>query len=216
MNRIFGSNKGKPKPNLNDAISSTDARVGNMEVKIKKLDAELGAFKAQMSKLREGPGKAAIQQRALRTLKQKRMYEAQLMQLQQQTWNMEQAQMTTENLKNTMATVDAMRIANKEMKKQYKGINIDKIESIHFDMEDLIEQANEVQESLGRSYGVPDEVDEADLQAELDALGLDDELIGEGETPSYLQDSQALPDFVDAAPIEESHETDKPTAEVAR
>ena len=27
-----------------------------------------------------------------------------------------------------MATVDAMRIANKEMKKQYKGIDVDKIE----------------------------------------------------------------------------------------
>jgi hypothetical protein len=38
-------------------------------------------------------------------------------------------------------------------------------QSIHYDMEDLIEQANEIQESLGRSYGVPDEVDEADLQA---------------------------------------------------
>ena len=68
------------------------------------------------------------------------------MQLQQQTWNMEQAAMTTENLKNTvcpcflvlfvgliwafaqMATVDAMKVANKEMKKQYKGIDIDKIE----------------------------------------------------------------------------------------
>lgn len=71
-------------------------------------------------------------------------------------------------------------------------------------MEDLIEQANEIQESLGRSYGVPDEVDEADLQAELDALGLDDEPIAEGETPSYLQDSLAMPDFVDAAPVEES------------
>ena len=46
---------------------------------------------------------AAIQQRALRTLKQKRMYEGQLMQLQQQTWNMEQANMTTENLKNTVS-----------------------------------------------------------------------------------------------------------------
>ena len=64
-----------------------------------------------------------------------------------------------------MATVDAMRVANKEIKKQYKGLDIDKIESIHYDMEDLIEQANEIQESLGRSYGVPDEVDEADLQA---------------------------------------------------
>jgi charged multivesicular body protein 5 len=47
-------------------------------------------------------------------------------------------------------------------------------------MEDMIEQANEIQESLGRSYGVPDEVDEMDLQAELDALGLDDDPIGEG------------------------------------
>ena len=32
-------------------------------------------------------------------------------------------------------------------------------------MEDLLEQANEIQESLGRSYAVPDELDEADLEA---------------------------------------------------
>lgn len=32
-------------------------------------------------------------------------------------------------------------------------------------MEDMIEQANEIQESLGRSYAVPDELDEADLEA---------------------------------------------------
>lgn len=50
----------------------------------------------------------AIQQRALRTLKQKRMYENQLMQLQQQTWNMEQAAMTTENLKNTVSYICLM------------------------------------------------------------------------------------------------------------
>lgn len=41
---------------------------------------------------------------------------------------MEQAQMTTENLRNVMATVDAMQTANKEMKKQYKNVNIDKID----------------------------------------------------------------------------------------
>lgn len=32
-------------------------------------------------------------------------------------------------------------------------------------MEELLEQANEIQESLGRSYEVPDELDEADLEA---------------------------------------------------
>lgn len=37
--------------------------------------------------------------------------------------------------------------------------------SAHYEMEDLLEQANEIQESLGRSYSVPDEIDEADLEA---------------------------------------------------
>ena len=100
-----------------------------------------------MAKLRNGPGKVlwrslcplrslvyspdtqdAVQQRALRTLKQKRMYESQLAQLVQQTFNMESAALATENLRNTMATVDAMQQANKELKKQYGKIDIDKIE----------------------------------------------------------------------------------------
>jgi charged multivesicular body protein 5 len=119
---------------------------------------------------------------------------------------MEQASMTTENLRNTMATVDAMKVANKELKKQYGKIDIDKIESIHYDMEDLLESANEIQATMGRSYGVPDELDEADLQAELDAL--EDDLAFEsiqGNTnhdeaiPSYLRDdmNEPLPDLVD-------------------
>jgi charged multivesicular body protein 5 len=166
MNRIFGtSGSKKPKPSLQDAIASTDTRVASIEVKVKKLDAELVRYKEQMSKLRNGPGKNAIQQRALRTLKQKKIYEQQLAQLAQQTFNMESAALTTENLRNTMATVDAMKIANKEMKKQYGKIDIDKIENMHYDMEDMIEQANEIQESLARSYAVPDELDEADLAA---------------------------------------------------
>lgn len=33
------------------------------------------------------------------------------------------------------------------------------------EMEDLLEQANEVQETLGRSYAIGDEVDEDDLEA---------------------------------------------------
>lgn len=56
------------------------------------------------------------------------MYESQLAQLTQQTFNMESAALTTENLRNTMATVDAMQLANKEMKKQYGKIDVDKIE----------------------------------------------------------------------------------------
>lgn len=56
------------------------------------------------------------------------MYEGQLAQLTQQSFNMESAALTTENLRNTMATMDAMQTANKELKKQYGKIDIDKIE----------------------------------------------------------------------------------------
>lgn len=86
---------------------------------------------------------------------------------------------------------------------------------MHFEMEDLLEQANEIQESLGRSYAVPDELDEADLEAgtnaftviapftdiydiELDALALEEE----EEGTSYLADMSKVPDFIDEPPVE--------------
>ncbi|KAJ3757900.1 Snf7 family [Lentinula raphanica] len=199
MNRIFGTSASKkPKPSLQDAIASTDARVASIEVKVKKLDGELARYKEQMSKMRNGPGKNAIQQRALRTLKQKRMYESQLAQLAQQTFNMESAALTTENMRNTMATVDALQASNKEIKKQYGKINIDKIEDMHDEMEEMLERANEIQESLGRSYAVPDELDEEDLEAELEALQFDEE----EEGASYLADINKVPDFIDEPPVE--------------
>jgi charged multivesicular body protein 5 len=64
----------------------------------------------------------------MRTLKQKRMYEAQLAQLTQQTFNIESTALATENLRNTMVTLDAMSQANKELRKQYGKIDIGKIE----------------------------------------------------------------------------------------
>ena len=52
------------------------------------------------------------------------------------------------------------------------------------DMADMLEQADEIQEALGRSYGTP-ELDEDDLQAELDALG--DDILADGDS-SYLDE----------------------------
>lgn len=51
-------------------------------------------------------------------------------------------------------------------------------------MADMLEQADEVQEALGRTYGMP-EVDDDELESELDALG--DEIALDEDT-SYLDD----------------------------
>ena len=63
---------------------------------------------------------------------------------------MEQANMTVDNLKNTMITVNAMKVTNETLKKQYKNINIDKIEQLQDDMQDQMEMANDLQDIIGR------------------------------------------------------------------
>lgn len=47
------------------------------------------------------------------------MCESQIATLEQQNFNMESAALTTENLRNTMVTVEAMKTTNKELKNQY-------------------------------------------------------------------------------------------------
>lgn len=198
MNRIFGvGGKPKPKPTIQDAILKTDERVDSVAVKIRKLDQELLKYKDQLKNMKDSPGKNSIKQRAIRILKQKKQYESQMDQLQQQSFNMEQASMTTENMKNTLITLDAMQIANKEMKKQYKNINLDKIEKIQDELEDLMDAANEVQETMGRSYGLPEDLDENDLEAELDAL--QDEVLFED---SNHVEASYLDDVLPSAPVQ--------------
>ncbi|RKP20461.1 charged multivesicular body protein 5 [Rozella allomycis CSF55] len=190
MNRFFGSSKPKaPKPTLNDAIEKMDSRTESVEVKVKKLDAELARYKDQMSKMKDGPAKNAIKSKALRVLKQKKLYEGQRDMMMQQSFNMDQTNFALESMKSTVTTVDAMKIAAKEMKTQFKAINIDKIDNLQDEIEDLLEQSNEVQEALGRSYGLPDDVDEDELEAELEALQNEADFEFEGE-PSYLDDTE--------------------------
>lgn len=197
MNRLFG--KGKPKeppPNMNDVISGVDSRADSVEKKISRLDVELKKYKDQMKKMREGPAKNAVKQKAMRVLKQRKMYEQQLDNLRQQSFNMEQANYAAQTLKDTHATVLAMKTGMKQMQKEFKKINVDDIEDLQDEMADMLEQADEVQNALGRSYGTPD-IDEDELEAELDALG--DEIALDDDT-SYLDDAITAPAAPDKEP----------------
>ncbi|XP_003387851.1 PREDICTED: charged multivesicular body protein 5-like [Amphimedon queenslandica] len=190
MNRLIGgARKKEPPPNLTQVVAGVDSRSESVEKKIAKLDMELKKYKDQMKKMRDGPSKNMVKQRAMRVLKQKKMYENQLEGLRNQSFNMEQANFTTQMLKDTKSTVDAMKGGLKDMKKYYKQVDIGKIEDLQDEMEDMMETANEVQEVLGRQYGLPEDVDEDDLEAELDALG--DDFLADGDT-DFLDDT-ALP-----------------------
>lgn len=60
-----------------------------------------------------------VKQRALRVLKQKKQYENQLMNLQQQSFNMEQQNYALQSLKDTKDTVSAMKVWRYNIQQHY-------------------------------------------------------------------------------------------------
>ncbi|XP_032806976.1 charged multivesicular body protein 5-like [Petromyzon marinus] len=197
MNRIFGRSKAKvPPASLTDCIANVESRGESIDKKITRLEVELKKYKDQMNKMRDGPAKNLVKQKALRVLKQKRTYEQQRDNLSQQSFNMEQANYTIQTLKDTKTTVDAMKIGAKEMKKAYKHVDLEDIEDLQDQMEDMMGEADEIQEALGRSYEMP-EVDDDELEAELEALG--DELLAD-EDASYLDEASTAPAAPDSVP----------------
>ncbi|KAF5289218.1 hypothetical protein FQR65_LT00106 [Abscondita terminalis] len=205
MNRLFGRGKPKePGPSINDVITGVDQRAEGVEKKVNALENELRKFRDQMSKMREGPAKNAVKAKAMRVLKQKKMYEQQLDNLRGQSFNMEQANFAHQTLKDTTITVQAMKDGMKQMKKDFKNINVDDIEDVQDELADMMEQADEVQEALGRtSYNTP-ELDEDELNAELEALG--DEIALDDDT-SYLDDVLKAPEAPSSKPEAEAKKT---------
>ena len=154
MNRLFG--KSKPKvaaPTLDDASKSMDARGGTIDDKVKKLDDELLRYKQQLSRMKPGPAKQQLQQRALRVLQQKKMYGKQRDTLYSQQFNIDQAKFAGESVKDNLTTIAAMKEAQKSMKVDMKRMKLDQVEDLHDDMSDMLEDADEVNEIMGRAYG---------------------------------------------------------------
>lgn len=192
MRRVFGVKKEKaPAPTVEEATQRINKRGDTIDEKIKKLDGELFRYREQIKKTRPGPAQEAIKARAMRILKQKKMYEGQRDQLYSQTFNLEQVSFATEGLKDAQQTMSAMKAANKDLKGTMKTLKIDDIDKMQDEMMDLVDYSSEIQETLGRSYGVPDDLDEEELMGELDALEADMGLETESDgMPSYLQDDK--------------------------
>ncbi|GKZ00671.1 hypothetical protein MPSEU_001019200 [Mayamaea pseudoterrestris] len=189
MNRVFGKKKATgPAPSLEDASTGINARIDGMDSKIEGLDKELRDFKNKIKTCKTPAAKKQLQKRALETLKRKRMYEKQRDMASAQAFNIDQTAFSLESSKATVSTVAAMKAANKELKNVIrKDLDIDDVDGLADEMAELMDDFNEINEALGQNFATPDDIDEADLDAELDMLGDElEDLVGEESVPSYL------------------------------
>eukprot|EP01029_Cantina_marsupialis_P011718 TRINITY_DN2602_c0_g2_i1.p2 TRINITY_DN2602_c0_g2~~TRINITY_DN2602_c0_g2_i1.p2 ORF type:complete len:210 (+),score=87.78 TRINITY_DN2602_c0_g2_i1:58-687(+) len=194
MRRVFGKGKKKAAAgpakeiNLEENLGRIDGKVSNLDQKIRELEVQILDCKKKMQQ--RGPAARGAKQRALQLLKRKKMYEQQRDQMSAQSFALEQTTFAISTAKDTVMQVDAMKQANTELKQQYKDVDVYEVEDLHDDMEDLMADAEDIQEVLGRSYGM--DVDEGDLEAELE--GLEDDWAAESdELPAYLQTAPVAP-----------------------
>ncbi|XP_056864213.1 vacuolar protein sorting-associated protein 60.1-like [Raphanus sativus] len=90
-------------------------------------------------------------------------YEGQRDMLYNQTFNLDQVSFADEGLKDAQQTMTALKSANKELKGMMKTVQIQDIDNLQYELMDLMDVSSEIQETLGRSYNVPDGLDEDDL-----------------------------------------------------
>ena len=150
-----------------------DKRGATLDDKIKRLDAELAKHRDLIRRARMGLAQEAAKRRALTVLKQKRLYESQREQLYSQQFNVEQVSFAAQSAKDTAVQVAAMQHANKDLKAQFKtkAFDLNAIDRMNDEMADLMAMSEEIQETLGRSYNVPDEIDEGGALGRVDASG---------------------------------------------
>lgn len=217
MDRIFGYGNRKTHEQIlqesgkamDQAQQGLQERVSQLDTQISQLNFQLQALQKKISSSRSSAGQRPLRQQALKLLNKRKKLEQMRDSLDTQSWSMTQAQMTSDNLKNTMVTVNALKQTNKALKAQYGKINLDKLQDMQDEMADLIEQGDELQQMLAINSvnGDIEDVDESELDAELDALA-EEQLMGPGmedtglDVPSYLTDT--VPQFIDEEPQTES------------
>ncbi|KAJ6983662.1 hypothetical protein NC653_026471 [Populus alba x Populus x berolinensis] len=123
MRRVFGAKKDKePPPSIQDASEKINKRGDTVDEKIKKLDAELARYKEQIKKTRPGPAQEAVKARAMRVLKQKRIFDhvhwvvitlpKQTLKrdmLYNQTYNLDQVAFASEGIKDAQQTISVIQ-----------------------------------------------------------------------------------------------------------
>ena len=170
MNKLFGTAKPKPTINIVDLLNQNEGREETLEKKIIKLNAEIIELNLKMSKMRDGPQKSNMKQKALNLLRRKKTYESQCNNISNQSFMIEQQQYTISSIKDTRQIVDGMIQGNNMLKKEMKTFDVNKMEDMFEDMTEMMQDTIEIQEIMNRSYGVP-EFDEVELEAELEGLG---------------------------------------------
>lgn len=169
MRRFFGRKKeAPPVPTLQETSATMNLKVENMEQQIQDLRMKAAKLAKEADLPQNAARKASLKKQALSYIQRMKVLEKQLSTLQGQQFNLDQLAFSADMVQTNIATVNAMKQNVASMKKQLKEIKIDEVDDVMFDMEGMLDDANEISEILGGNIG--EEFDDEELEGEWEAL----------------------------------------------
>jgi len=117
---------GAPPPDISHTQNRIEGRVGGIEEKIRKCELDIATYKAEMQRNRPGSSSYnSAKQRAMRAMKQRKMYEQQLGGAYNQQQNIDQVAFAKDTFQDVKDSVGIMKQANKELRKEMGKIDVD-------------------------------------------------------------------------------------------
>jgi charged multivesicular body protein 5 len=193
------------KRKIEDEIELTKRQIAKLELKVNE-------YRSQLRRMEEGPSKDKVRQEKLPVLKKKKKLEIKLENLGIQLENLCQQQQRVQNSRENKQTVNAMKMGTKALKKLNKRTSKEDVEDVMDKTAAFVEQSDQVQQIFGRLSSLYPECSAEDLEAELDALSDDSEVLEE-EGTSLLNNTVIAPDpdSVVAGPPQHINVTERQT-----
>lgn len=154
-----------------------------LDQKIIECDNELRRIQQQLKNLPSGASKQGLQTKAKNILVRKKRFEQQAETYREKAFNIDSLADSIKAAEDIKVVAGVMKNGVKQLKNDLQKIDLDKIENCQQELNDLIDMTDEVEAAIQRSYEIPQDIDDDELNAQLELLG--DEIVLDSD-PSYI------------------------------
>lgn len=169
MFNIFrGKKKQEKKPvhseplDLQKSAARLVDRTHDIKEKLEKIELELRSSLEAFRMARTQPEKIKAKKKAVDALKRKKMYLAQLNNLEQTSFNVENVQMQTDMVRDNMEIVKILKQTNDMQKIMMKEMNVETVDDMIDEMQEAKYVQEEFSDAIQRNYDIDIEESELD------------------------------------------------------
>jgi len=172
INRFLWGAPPPATPTISEQLTEIEAEITKVEATLQPINKKLAALReAKVSNAKDKSKVQQIDKLALPLLREKAQHDARLNTFRSRRANLQQLQCSTDSIKSSAVTVAAIKSAVADYNVQASAATLSDVQNTLEILQTFIENANDVEQLLSRSFNTPRQETDAELIASMDALG---------------------------------------------